>query len=126
MLWLVLLKMRLARIAFAKRRAYITLARTVDTLEEQYSYLVRDLFLVFSRKIDEMVIFCAHEKGNGRLVEAPSLPVPFFDGVQSAFPSEIEHEEDSYGVVANQGKHVDELSLTTEIPNRKGDLGVAN
>lgn len=73
-----------------------------------------------------MIVFRAHEKGNGGLVEASSLPIPLFDGVQSALSSEVEHEEYGYCVVTDQGKHVDKLALTTKIPNRKGDFGVAD
>lgn len=64
-------------------------------------YLIAYLLLIFSGEIDKMVIFRANQERNCRLVEAPSLPVPFFDTVQGGFTCEVEHEEDGNGVVTD-------------------------
>ena len=61
MLWLVLLKIKLARIAFAKRRAYWFKHVSEYTIgRSSYVYLSRYLFLLFSGEIDKMVIFSAN------------------------------------------------------------------
>lgn len=73
-----------------------------------------------------MVVFRADEKRDCRLVEAAPLPVPLLYGIECAFPREVEHEEDSDGVIANQREHVDKLALATKIPYREGDFRVAN
>ncbi len=54
--------------------------------------LSADLLLVFLGKADEMVVFGAYEKGDGSLVEASPLPIPFFDTVERALSCQIEHE----------------------------------
>jgi len=87
--------------------------------------LCADLLLIFSWKVDEVVIFGANQKRYGSLVEAPSLSVPLFDAVQCAFSSQVEHEEDGNSIVADQREHVDKLSLTTKIPDGECDLCVA-
>lgn len=51
-----------------------------------------DLLLVFAREIDKVIILGSNKEWDGCLVEAPTLAVPFFDGVQSALSGEIEHE----------------------------------
>lgn len=71
-----------------------------------------------------MIIFCADKKGDCSLVEASSLPIPLFDRVEGALPRKVEHEEDSYCIVAYKGQHVDELALASKIPDREGNLGV--
>ena len=81
------------------------------------TYLIRDLFLIFSRKIDKMVVLRADEERNGGLVETPTLPVPFLDGVESALARQVEHEQDSDSVIANERQHVDEFPLTSKIPD---------
>lgn len=101
----------------------------VSTLGEGFSvsaYLNGYLLLILAREVNEMVILCSNEERNGRLVESPALAVPFLDRVQSALPGEIKHEQDSNGVVAHQWKHVHELSLTAKVPNREGDLRIAD
>ncbi len=60
MLWLVLLKIRLARIAFAKRRAYGRMSGERMDIVFQWAYLSRDLLLLFSWEVDEMVVFGAN------------------------------------------------------------------
>ena len=87
--------------------------------------LVRNLLLFFSREIDKMVVLCPDEERDGGLVEAPTLPVPLFDRVERALPRQVKHEENGHGVVANQGQHVDKLTLAAEVPNRKGDFSVS-
>lgn len=64
-----------------------------------------------------MVIFCANKERNGSLVEASTLSVPLFDAVEGRFSSKVEHKEDGDCIIANEGEHVNELALTTEIPN---------
>lgn len=87
--------------------------------------MIADFFLVFSWEVDEVIIFCANKERNSSLVEASTLSVPLFDAVQGGFPGQVEHEEDSDGIVADERQHVDELALATKIPNRKGDLCVS-
>lgn len=124
-LWLVLLKMRLARIAFAKRRAWeISQLEDLDSRHAR-GYLIADLFLIFSWEIDKVVIFGADEERDGSLIKSSTLSVPLFDTVEGGFPSQVEHEEDGDGIVADERQHVDEFPLTTEIPNRKSDLCVS-
>lgn len=79
--------------------------------------LVRDLFLVLSWKVHEMVVFRPDEERNSRLVETSPLPIPFLDRVQSTLASEVEHEQDGNGVVADQWQHIDEFPLPAEIPD---------
>jgi hypothetical protein len=88
--------------------------------------LQTDLLLLFSWEVDEVVVLCANEEGNGSLVEASSLPVPLFDAVEGRLSCQVEHEENGNGVIADQGKHVDELPLATQIPDGEGDFGVAD
>ena len=85
-----------------------------------------DLFLLFAREIDEVVVLGADKERDGRLVEAPALPIPLLDGVEGRFPRQVEHEEDGDGVVANEGQHVDELALPAQVPDGEGDFGVAD
>lgn len=71
-----------------------------------------------------MVILCANQERDSGLIEAPSLPVPFFDGVQGALPCQVKHEQYGDSIVAHQRQHVDEFSLTTQIPDREGNFRV--
>ena len=89
------------------------------------SYLVADLFLVFSWKIDKVVIFGTNQERDGSFVEPSALSVPLFYAIERRLPREVEHEEDCHCVIADQGKHVDELALTAEIPDGEGDFCVA-
>lgn len=73
-----------------------------------------------------MVILCTNQDGNGRLVEAPALAVPLLDAIQCALARQVEHEQDSDGIVTDEGEHVDEFALATEIPDGKGDFSVAD
>lgn len=57
-----------------------------------YTYLCADLFLIFSRKVDEVVVFRADQERYSSLVETTSLSIPFLDTVQCALSCEIEHE----------------------------------
>lgn len=90
------------------------------------TYLVRNLLLIFARKVDKVVVLGADQDGNGRLVEAPTLAVPLLDAVERALACQVKHEQDGHGVVAHQRQHVDKLALATQIPNAEGDLCVAN
>ena len=63
--------------------------------------LQTDLLLLLSREVDEMVILGSYQERNGCLVEAASLPVPLFDGVERAFPGQVEHKQDCYRIVAH-------------------------
>lgn len=80
------------------------------------SGLIADLLLIFSREVNEVIVFRADQERDGRLVEASSLSIPFFDTVECGFAGQVEHEEDGDGVVADEWKHVDEFALTAEIP----------
>ena len=104
MLWLVLLKIRLARIAFAKRRAY-DLSRSSSVggqgLGVTRAYLCRYFFLLLSGEIDEVVVLCAYEERNSRLVETSTLAIPLLDGIEGALSGQVEHEEYGNGVVAD-------------------------
>lgn len=73
-----------------------------------------------------MVVLGANQERNGCLVEPTTLAVPLLDRVQGALPGEIEHEQDSNSVVAHQGKHVYELPLATEVPDREGNFRIAD
>lgn len=64
-----------------------------------------------------MIVLGSDQERNRSLIETSSLPVPFFDRIECAFPCEIEHEEDGNGIVADEGQHVDELPLPTQIPD---------
>lgn len=132
MLWLVLEKMSAARMALAKRLAYNVVSSGVDELPNMGSRvngttdLSRNLLLVLGRKVHKVVIFCADQDGDGRFIESTTLPIPFLDTVEGAFPRQIEHEKNCNGIIADKGQHVDELSLAAKIPNREGDLCVPN
>lgn len=89
------------------------------------THLVAYLFLVLSGKVDKVIIFCSNQEWNGSLVEASTLSVPLFYAVQRRLSGEIEHEKDCNSVIADKWEHVDEFSLTAEIPDREGDFGVA-
>ncbi len=71
-----------------------------------------------------MVIFRTDQDRDSRLVETSSLAVPFLDTVQRNLSRQVEHEEYSDSIVADQGQHVDKLSLAAQIPDAEGDLGV--
>lgn len=64
-----------------------------------------------------MVVLGTDQEGYSCLVEATSLAIPLLDRVECALACEVEHEEDSDGVIAHQRKHIDEFSLTTQIPD---------
>ena len=131
MLWLVLLKMRLARIALANLRAYRYVNDPIPTFNGQWTtqvsstHLIAYLFLILSWKIDEMIVFGANQEGNSSLVEASTLSVPLLDAVERRLPRKVEHEEDGNSVITDERKHVDELALTTKIPDGEGDFGIA-
>ena len=71
-----------------------------------------------------MVVLGSNQERDGGLVEAAALSVPLFDAVEGGFAREIEHEEDGDCVVADEGQHVDEFALSTQIPDAEGDFGV--
>ena len=79
--------------------------------------LSRDFLLILSREVDEMVVLGTDEEGDRRLVEATALPVPLLDGVEGAFPRQVEHKQDGDGVVADKWQHVDEFTLAAKIPD---------
>lgn len=85
-----------------------------------------DLLLVLSRQVDKLIVLGSNQERNSGLVEPSALAVPFLDRVQSTLPSQIEHEENRNGIIADQRKHVDKLTLTTEIPDGEGNLSIAN
>ena len=87
--------------------------------------LVRDLFLLLAREVDEMVILCSDQKGNGSFVETSALSVPLLDRIECALSCQVEHEENGHGVVAYQGQHIDKFSLATQVPDREGDFCVS-
>jgi hypothetical protein len=59
-LWLVLLKMRLAFMAFANRFAYGILVVGSEVLYLEAVYLIGDLFLLFPGEVDEVIVLCAN------------------------------------------------------------------
>lgn len=73
-----------------------------------------------------MIVFCAYQDGNGRLVESSPLAIPLLDAVQRALAGQVEHEEDGHGVVTHERQHIDELALAAKIPDAESDLGVAD
>lgn len=88
--------------------------------------LVRNFLLVFPWKVDEMVVLGTNQYRNGCLVKPPSLAIPLLDAVECALSRQVEHEEDSNSIVANQRQHVDELALAAKIPNAECDFRVAD
>lgn len=89
------------------------------------TYLVGDLLLLFSGKIDKGIVLGPNKEGYSRLVEAPPLSVPFLDRVQCALSGQVEHEENCDCIIADEGQHIDELPLPTQIPYRKGYFRVS-
>lgn len=71
-----------------------------------------------------MIVLGANKNRNRSFVEPPSLAVPLLDAIECAFPRQIEHEQDSYRIVANKWQHVDEFSLAAKIPYAERDFGV--
>lgn len=49
-------------------------------------YLVRNLLLLFSWKVDEVIVFGTDQERNSSLVETSPLAIPFFDRVERALP----------------------------------------
>ena len=89
-------------------------------------YLIRDFLLLFSREIDKVVVLCADQERYRGLVKASALAIPLLYGVEGALASQVEHEQNGNGVVADERQHVDKLALAAEIPDGEGDLGVPN
>lgn len=79
-------------------------------------HLCADLFLVFSREVDKVIVFCANQERDCRLVETATLAIPLLDAVQGALSCEVEHEEDGDCVIADERQHVDKFALASEIP----------
>lgn len=73
-----------------------------------------------------MIVLCAYEDGNGRLVESSPLAIPLLDAVQRALAGQVEHEQDGHGIVTHERQHIDELALAAKIPDAEGDLGIAD
>lgn len=73
-----------------------------------------------------MIVLGPDQERYGGLVEASPLSVPFLDGVECAFPGEVEHKQDSDGIIADQWQHVDELSLPAKIPDGEGNFRVSD
>jgi hypothetical protein len=90
------------------------------------SHLCANFFLILPWKIDKVVVLGADEEGNGGLVETPALTIPLFDAVESAFPSQVKHEENCHCIITDEWQHVDEFALSTKVPYRKGDLSIPN
>jgi hypothetical protein len=63
-----------------------------------------------------VIVFRANQERYRSLVKSSALSVPLFNTVQRRLACEIEHEEDGHGIVANEGKHVDEFSLPAKVP----------
>ena len=72
-----------------------------------------------------MVILRTHQERNRSLVESSSLPIPLLDTIEGAFPCQVEHEQDSHSIIANQRQHVYEFSLSSQIPDRERNLRIA-
>lgn len=90
------------------------------------AYLIRNFLLVLCREIHKVVVLCAHQDRNRRLIKAPSLPIPLLDTVQGALPRQVEHEQNSDCIVANQRQHIDKLALATQIPDGESDFRVSD
>jgi hypothetical protein len=73
-----------------------------------------------------MIVLCANQKRDGGLVEAAPLPVPLLDRIERTLSRQIEHEKYRNSIVANQWQHVDEFTLTTQIPDGECNLGVSD
>ena len=79
--------------ALANLRAYVNGLSVVPfSAFLNNTHLCANLFLVFSRKVDEMVVLRADQEWDSGFVEATTLPIPFLDTVQGALPREIKHE----------------------------------
>lgn len=92
----------------------------------QTTYLIGNLLLVLDWKVDKVVVLCADQDGNCRLVESAALAIPLLDAVERALARQVKHEEDSDCVIAHQRQHVDKLALAAQVPDGKGDFGVAD
>lgn len=90
------------------------------------SRLIGNFLLILDWKIDKVVVLCADQNGNCRLVETATLSIPLLDAVESALAREVKHEEDGDGIIANQREHIDKLALTAKVPDGKGNFGVAD
>ena len=111
---------------FCEASCLDAISSTPQDMLETGPYLIADLLLVFSWEVDKMIVLCANQERDSRLVEASSLSVPFLDTVQGRFAGEVEHEEDSHCIIADEREHIDELSLPTEIPYGECDFSVAD
>lgn len=69
--------------------------------------------MVLARKVHKVVILGANQEWDGSLIETTALAIPLLDRVEGALASEVEHEQNGHGVIANQGQHVDKLALAT-------------
>jgi len=86
--------------------------------------LETDLFLLFSGEVNKVVVFGTDKEWDSGLVESATLPVPLLDRIKGTFARKVEHEEYGDGIIADQGQHVDELALASQIPDGECDFGV--
>lgn len=100
-------------------------ARTLSYTDTQ-SYLVGNFLLLLPRQVHKVIVLCAYEDRNGRLVESSPLTIPLLDAVQRALAGQVEHKQDGHGIVAHERQHIDELALAAKIPDAEGNLGVAD
>jgi hypothetical protein len=54
------------------------------------------------------------------------LAIPLLNGVKSTLSGEVKHEQDGNGIVTDKWEHVNELPLSSQVPNRKCNLSIAN
>ena len=64
-----------------------------------------------------MIVFRTDKERDRGLVETSPLSIPLLDGIERALPRQVEHEENSDGVVAHEREHVHEFALAAEIPD---------
>lgn len=111
--------------ALANRLAcYVSVHENTSCPASCFIHLVGNLFLVLEWKVDKVVKLGTHKDGNGRFVETSALAIPLLDAVQRTLAGQVEHEENGHSIVTHKGQHVDEFTLTTQIPNGKGDFSI--
>lgn len=127
-LWLVLLKIKLALIAFANLLAFSLLVRPSGKIRKLIALTHLDgyFLLILPRKVYKMIVLGANQERNCRLIESTALSIPLLDRVERAFPGEIKHKQYRNGIITNQREHINEFSLSAQIPNRESDFGVSN
>ena len=73
-----------------------------------------------------MIILRADEERDGSFVEAATLAIPLLYRIEGALACEVEHEQNGNCIVTDQRKHINELALSAQIPNRECNFCIPN